>query len=83
MSLLIDLPCRRNFHVIIFLLLDLEKMPILLTLPNVLRDNSTKFPALSFNGVSEIAMIKINARAFVFGRRCHSKVHVVNAIFSP
>lgn len=81
MSLLIDLPCRRNFHVIIFV--DLEKMPILLTLPNVLRDNSIKFPALSFNGVSEMAMIKINARAFVSGRRCHSKVHVVNAIFSP
>lgn len=83
MSLLIDLPCRRNFHIIIFLLLDLEKMPILLTLPNVLRDNSIKFPALSFNGVSEMAIIKINARAFISGRRCHSKVHVVSAIFSP
>jgi len=42
-----------------------------------------KFPALSFNETSEMLISKINSRAFAIGRRCHSKVHVVNATFSP
>lgn len=39
-----------------------------LTLLNVMSDKSTIFPALSFNGISEMIIIKINACAFLFGR---------------
>lgn len=52
-----------------------------LTLPNVLKERSINFPAFRFNEVSEIAMIKINAFAFLSGRRYHSNVYNVDATF--
>lgn len=55
----------------------------LLTSPKVLMERSKNFPALSFAGTIDVAIINISARAFAFGRRYQANVHTVNANFSP
>jgi len=71
------------FMILTLLFNKFERIAVLLTLPNVLREISIKFPALSFNGFSEIVISKINARAVASSRRYHFRVRVVNDTFSP
>lgn len=56
---------------------------LLLTSPNVLIERSINFPAFSLVGIFDMAMTKINARVFAFGRRYQANVHAVTDNFSP
>lgn len=69
--------------ILIFVMHQHTQNLMLLTSPKLLKERAMIFPAFSFIGEFDIAMIKISARAFAFGRLYQSNVQTVIANFSP